>query len=74
MDENFDQRRRIMAIADMDLDLVEAARRLGAPAKLAGSGGAVIGVAPTDAMMSAVVRELTALGARVMEPTTGPAA
>jgi glucuronokinase len=74
VNENFDLRRRIMPIAGGDLAMVDAARRLGASAKLAGSGGAVIGVVKTDEMMKDVVRELGALGVRVLEPMTGSTA
>ena len=70
VNENLDLRRRIMPLAEGDLAMVETARRLGASAKLAGSGGAVIGVVETDAMMREVAGELGALGVRVLEPTT----
>ncbi len=69
MDENFDLRRRIMRIGEGDLALVEAARSLGASAKLTGSGGAIIGVLEGEEMKGRIQERLGALGARVIEPT-----
>jgi glucuronokinase len=71
MNRNFDLRRRIMTVSEGDLAMVEAARGVGASAKLAGSGGAVIGIAHTETVMREVAGVLGALGARVLEPDTG---
>ena len=71
MNENFDLRRRIMRIGEGDLALVEAARRLGASAKLTGSGGAIIGVVEGDEMRERIKEKLGALGAQVIEPAFG---
>lgn len=68
MNENFDLRRRIMRIAEGDLTWVEAARSLGASAKLTGSGGAIIGVLEDDEMKERIQERLGELGARVIEP------
>jgi glucuronokinase len=68
MDENFDLRREIMPISERDLAMVEAARELGAPAKLTGSGGAVIGAAADEALWTAVRQRLQVLGAVVFQP------
>jgi glucuronokinase len=70
MNENFDLRRHIMRIDQRDLAMVEAARRLGASAKLTGSGGAIIGVFEDDTMQQRVAEQLGALGARVIEAET----
>lgn len=70
MNENFDLRRRIMRIDERDLALVEAARALGASAKLTGSGGAIIGVFVEHAMQERIAERLGALGARVIEAQT----
>ncbi len=67
MNENFDLRRQIMRIDERDLAVVEAARTLGASAKLTGSGGAIIGVFEGDTMKQRVAEQLGALGARVIE-------
>jgi len=68
MNENFDLRRRIMAIGEGDLAMVEAARELGASAKLTGSGGAIIGVLSGDELAERVRKRMLSLGARVVEP------
>lgn len=67
MNENFDLRCCIMRIDERDRALVEAARRLGASAKLTGSGGAIVGVVRDDAMQRQLAERLGALGARVIE-------
>jgi glucuronokinase len=71
LDRNFDLRRRIMKISDDDLALVEAARSLGASAKLTGSGGAIIGMLEGEEMKAKIQERLGALGARVVEPVMG---
>ena len=68
MDENFELRRGLMPVAEEDLAMVERARSLGAPAKLTGSGGAIIGAVESEAMGSEVRRQLRMLGAVVFEP------
>jgi glucuronokinase len=70
MNENFELRRRIMCIDERDARLVEAARRLGASAKLTGSGGAIVGVFRGDAMKQQLAERLGALDARVIEAQT----
>ncbi|MGD2152164.1 MAG: hypothetical protein PVG79_02780 [Gemmatimonadales bacterium] len=71
MNANFDLRRRVMAISESDLRLVEAARALGACAKLTGSGGAIVGICEDDTLHERLVRQLGALGAHVIEPEIG---
>jgi len=71
MNQNFDLRRRIMRIGEGDLALIEAARAIGASAKLTGSGGAVIGVLEGDGMKEQIQERLGALGAQVIEPAIG---
>jgi len=68
VNDNFDLRRRIMRIDERDLAMVEAARHSGASAKLAGSGGAVVGVYRGREMKDQITAELGALDARVIEP------
>ena len=68
MNDNFDLRRRIMRIDARDLAMVEAARQSGASAKLAGSGGAVVGVYRGREMKDQITAKLGALGAHVIEP------
>jgi glucuronokinase len=71
MNENFDLRREIMRVGERDIAMVEAARDLGASAKLTGSGGAVVGVVESDQMRNQIADELGALGVRVIEPQYG---
>ncbi len=68
MNQNFDLRSRIMAISESDRAMVETARNFGASAKLTGSGGAIVGICEDDTVRERIVRELGALGARVIEP------
>jgi glucuronokinase len=68
MNENFDLRRRIMAIGEGDRAMVKAAREAGASAKLTGSGGAIIGVLSGDEMATEVRKRMLLLGAGVVEP------
>ncbi|MGD2123601.1 MAG: GHMP kinase [Gemmatimonadota bacterium] len=68
MNRNFELRRRIMTISEWDLALVEAARSLGASAKLTGSGGAIVGMVESEGMFDLVREKLGALGAVVIEP------
>jgi glucuronokinase len=68
MDENFDLRRKIMTIREADLALVETARRCGASAKFAGSGGSIIGMYRDDEMLNYLKVELKKVKARVIKP------
>jgi glucuronokinase len=69
MDENFDLRARIMRISEGDLEMIKTARRCGASAKFAGSGGSIIGIYDGEDMYEQLVRELGRLGAAVLKPT-----
>ena len=68
MDENFDLRRTIMTISPANLEMIETARRTGASATFAGSGGSVIGALRSDAQFAAVSDALSAIGAVVVRP------
>jgi glucuronokinase len=68
IDQNFDLRRSICRLPREHVEMVEVARRVGASAKFAGSGGAIIGVYEDDAMFSDLVRELGQIGCRVIKP------
>jgi glucuronokinase len=48
IDATFDLRATVMDIAPLQRAMIDIARSLGAPANFAGSGGAIIGVAPKD--------------------------
>jgi glucuronokinase len=68
MNQNFDLRRQIMNIREADLALVETARRCGASAKFAGSGGSIIGIYKDDEMLNHLKVELKKVKARVINP------
>jgi len=68
IDRNFDLRKKIMDISESNLEMVQAARRCGATAKFAGSGGSIIGTYTDDAMLTRLIIDLKKLGARVIKP------
>jgi glucuronokinase len=68
MDENFDTRRRICELHPAHVQMVETARRAGASAKFAGSGGAIVGVYQGEAMFAQLKKDLEAIGCRVLKP------
>ena len=68
IDENFDTRRRIYNLAPWQIAQVETARRCGASAKFAGSGGAIVGTYRGAAMLEDLKRELAAIGSRTFVP------
>jgi glucuronokinase len=77
INENFDTRRRIYSLPAWQTDMVETARRAGATAKFAGSGGAILGTYPDEATYARVAAGLLALGSKTVKPrtqgdTTGP--
>jgi glucuronokinase len=69
MDGNFDTRRSIYQLPAGQIRMVEEARRTGASAKFAGSGGAIIGVYKDEAMFQELQAKLGAIGCRVLKPT-----
>ena len=68
MNQNFDLRKKIMNIREADLALVETARKCGASAKFAGSGGSIIGIYKDDEMLNHLKVELKKVKARVINP------
>src|SRR5947207_1146001 len=68
IDENFDTRRGIYTLPQWQIDMVDAARRCGASAKFAGSGGAIVGTYDGEAMFAAVCDSLAAIGSRTVRP------
>ncbi|HEY3380690.1 MAG TPA: hypothetical protein VGK32_02920 [Vicinamibacterales bacterium] len=72
IDENFDTRRRIYQLPPWQIEMVETARRVGASAKFAGSGGAIIGTCRTAAMLADLKAALAAAGSRTIEPQVEP--
>jgi len=68
IDANFDTRRTIYNLPPWQVEMVETARRCGASAKFAGSGGAIVGIYRGEEMLQALQNEMTGLGCRVILP------
>jgi glucuronokinase len=66
VDANFDQRRKICEIAEKHQEMVERARRAGASAKFAGSGGAIVGICPDQATFERLQAELEPIRCEVV--------
>jgi glucuronokinase len=68
IDANFDTRSRIYRLPQWQIDMVETARRCGASAKFAGSGGAILGTYRGEEMFATVRDSLAAIGSRTIKP------
>ncbi|MBI3462997.1 MAG: GHMP kinase [Planctomycetes bacterium] len=68
INQNFDTRRSIYRLPDGQITMVEAARRCGASAKFAGSGGAIIGTYEDEGMFERLQAELGKLACKVIKP------
>jgi len=68
VNENFDIRRSIYTLPPWQIEMVEVARRTGATAKFAGSGGAIVGTYPDEATFARLEAELRAIGSRTLKP------
>jgi glucuronokinase len=68
IDDNFNTRRSIYNLPPWQIEMVESARRTGASAKFAGSGGAVVGTYQGEAMFDALRTNLAAIGSRTIKP------
>jgi glucuronokinase len=71
IDKNFDTRRAIYQLPSWQIDMVETARRCGASAKFAGSGGAILGTYEGEAMFAGVRDSLALIGSRTVKPEVG---
>ncbi len=69
INENFEIRRRIYKLPPWQIKMVETARRCGASAKFAGSGGAIIGVYRDEQMFEKLSVCLAEIGAKTVRPT-----
>ena len=68
INRNFDLRNSIIAISKENIEMVEAARSVGASAKFTGSGGAIIGTYKDDAMFAELKKVLSKKGIDVLKP------
>lgn len=72
VDENFDLRAKIYQIGAGNLEMIQAARRVGASANFAGSGGAIVGSFEDEAMFQRLQAEMKPLGVAVVKPVVIP--
>jgi glucuronokinase len=68
INENFDNRRKIMNISQSNIDMIEVARSCGASAKFPGSGGSIIGMYKNDEVLAKLIVNLKKLNVRVLKP------
>lgn len=68
IDANFDLRARIYRISAANLQMVETARKVGATAKFAGSGGTIIGTYRDDDHYAALRSALEEIDVQVVRP------
>jgi glucuronokinase len=68
INENFDTRLSIFELARWQVQMVEVARKCGASAKFAGSGGTIIGIYRDEAMFEKLTVELAKIGSCVLKP------
>ncbi len=68
INRNFDLRKKIMNISDENLIMIDIARKCGASAKFAGSGGSIIGTYKNDEMLHKLIMELKKVNVRVVKP------
>jgi len=68
INENFDTRRSIYQLPSWQVKMVDIARRCGASAKFAGSGGAVIGIYHGKAMFNEIRDRMAEIGSNTIKP------
>ena len=69
VDANFNLRDRIFNVAEENRRMVMTARKSGASAKFAGSGGAIVGTYEDEAQFAALERDLAAIGCKTLKPS-----
>jgi glucuronokinase len=68
INENFDNRKKIMNISQSNVEMVETARQCGASAKFCGSGGSIIGMYKNDEVLAKLIVNLKKINVRVLKP------
>ena len=68
LDANFDLRKSICNLHPDNINMVEAARSVGASAKFTGSGGAIVGQYKDEKMFGVLSKSLSALGLTTIKP------
>ena len=69
---NFDKRASLYDVGDGNRDMVATARRAGASANFAGSGGAIVGFYDGEAMFARLESAFSVKGIRVIRPEIAP--
>ena len=67
IDENFDLRNSICQLPTAQVDMITRARKVGASAKFAGSGGAIIGIYQNDSMFDQLQLTLNQIGCDILK-------
>lgn len=68
LDANFDLRRKVCKISRRNLEMVDAARAVGASAKFTGSGGAIVGTYKDEEMFGRLQQAMDEIGIKVIKP------
>jgi glucuronokinase len=68
IDENFDTRSQIYTLPAWQLEMIEVARRCGASAKFAGSGGAIVGTYQDADMLERLREAMARIDCRLVVP------
>jgi glucuronokinase len=68
IDANFDLRARTYRIGQGNLEMIHTARRAGATANFAGSGGAIVGTYADEDMFARLAEAMQAIGVAVIKP------
>lgn len=68
IDANFDLRRSICVLPPEHIRMVETARSVGATAKFAGSGGAIVGTVPDEITFNALKEKMLSIGCVCFRP------
>ena len=73
IDRNFDLRAQIYQLSRGNLEMIETARKVGASANFAGSGGAIVGRYQGDDMYAALAAAMARIGVAVIRPQVAEA-
>jgi glucuronokinase len=68
LNANFDRRKKIYQIGKENLQMIDAARSVGASAKFTGSGGAIVGACQDENMFQRLKKELAKLKIKCIKP------
>ena len=72
IDENYDTRLNISDLPPWQKQMVDTARRCGATAKFAGSGGAIVGTYQDQAMFNSLQTAMAEIGSQTIKPQIRP--